>query len=51
MIVWGGTSGEYDAASPDPHLYSDGAVYDPVSDSWRMIPDLSLEKRHHVQAV
>jgi hypothetical protein len=47
MIIWGG----YTRVSPSFAIASDGAAYDPTSNTWRTLPPSPLTARHSATAV
>ena len=41
LLIWGG----WDGGFRDPPYFSDGAAYDPVSGTWRMLPAAPIDAR------
>ena len=44
LLIWGGWSGRYGYEFAE-EFFDDGAAYDPVSDSWRMLPQAPIDAR------
>jgi hypothetical protein len=44
LLIWGGWSGRYGYEFAED-FFDDGAAYDPLSDSWRMLPQAPIDAR------
>jgi N-acetylneuraminic acid mutarotase len=45
LIIWGGSATYGEADDPREAIFSDGAIYDPENDSWRVISPSPLTPR------